>query len=198
MLDNKSKHLFPYSLGLVKLMERTYDTCILVASELNSRLYIGHFWKLFFILFALVSRITVLIKFNTKFLCELYGKLLSHCNKLQIVGTKWLPENYILPTDLRSWLGVPWVYEEEFVDLTFESNNSIVDFFNLVDDDEDDNDVLFCDEYILLDDEDKNIINDFNKLPSIKKSLHHNRMRGFSISEEDIGMFCSTVSSFNV
>lgn len=90
-------------------MERTYDTCIIVASELNSRLNIGHFWKLFFILFALVSRITVLIKFNTKFLCELYGKLLPHCNKMQIVGSNWLPEDYILPTDLTSWLGVPWV-----------------------------------------------------------------------------------------
>lgn len=58
----------------------------------------------------------------------------------------------------------------------------------MVDDDEDDNDVLFCDEYILLDDEDKDIIKDFNKLPPIKKNFHHNRMRGFSITEEDIGM----------
>ncbi|XP_066145985.1 nucleolus and neural progenitor protein [Euwallacea fornicatus] len=171
--------------GLAKLMERAYNTCLIIASELNQRLYIGHFWKLFVILFGLVSRIAILVKFDTKFLCELYVKLLHHSNRLEAIGDGWLPKDYELPSDLRSWLGVQWVYEEDFVDLTYEPSSNVIDLFNLVDEDEDD--VLFCNEYILLDDEEKSIINDFHKLSPIKETLSHNRMRGFSINEDDLG-----------
>ncbi|XP_066247692.1 uncharacterized protein [Euwallacea similis] len=171
--------------GLAKLMERAYDTCLIIASELNQRLYIGHFWKLFLILLGLVSRIAILVKFDTKFLCELYAKLLHHSNRLEAIGDGWLPKDYELPSDLRLWLGVQWVYEEDFVDLTYEPSSDVIDLFNLVDEDEDD--VLFCNEYILLDDEEKSIINDFHKLSPIKETLSHNRMRGFSINEDDVG-----------
>ncbi|KAL1489327.1 hypothetical protein ABEB36_014245 [Hypothenemus hampei] len=152
-----SKNMLLYILvrlqGLVKLLEHIYNTCLLLAEQLQMRLGVGHFWKLFFILFAIVSRISVIVKANTRFLCELYGKLLPHSYKLSPIGVPFLPDGYELPTDLREWLSVSWVYEEDFVDLTFEPPTYAMDILNLIDNDDDDNDVMFCDEYILLEDE---------------------------------------------
>lgn len=71
------------------------------------------------------------------------------------------------------------MYEEDFVDLTYESSNDVVDFFDLVDDEDDD--VQFCDEYVLLD-EDKR-----TKRRFLKGGLMPNRLRGFSITEDDLG-----------
>lgn len=90
-------------------MERMYDMCLIIASELNERICIGHFWKIFILLFAVISRISILLKFNTKFMCDLYGKLLSYSYKLINTGKNWLPKGYDLPSDLRTWLSVQWV-----------------------------------------------------------------------------------------
>ncbi|ERL89426.1 uncharacterized protein LOC109541782 [Dendroctonus ponderosae] len=169
--------------GLAKLMATTFETATRAADQLNSRCRIGHFWKLFVILFAVVSRLAILIKFNTKFLCKLYGKLLPHAEHLENLGESWLPPEEVLPLDLRSWLEVQWVYEEDFVDLTCQSSNDVVDFFDLVDDEGDD--VQFCDEYVLLD-EDEELGLNFSKLRNLKKSLLPNRLRGFSITEDDL------------
>lgn len=100
--------------GLAKLMATTYETATRAAAELNTRCRIGHFWKLFLILFAVVSRLAVLIKFNTKFMCELYGKLLPHAQNLENLGENWLPSEEVLPLDLRSWLQVQWVSIQRF------------------------------------------------------------------------------------
>ncbi|CAG9764838.1 unnamed protein product [Ceutorhynchus assimilis] len=172
--------------GIVKLLEKIYETAEEIAIQLTHRLYRGHFWTLFLILYGLVSRISVLIKFNTKFFCELYGKLHSHLNKLENTGKNWLPNGYDFPVDLRSWLGVNWVYEDIYVDLTFTETNKVMTLLNLVDDDEDD-DVLFCDEYIVVDDEDENTKKKSNRLSFVKEVLARNRMRGFNIDENDIG-----------
>lgn len=175
--------------GLAKLMERIYDTCKIAAYQINKIMYLGHFWKIKFILFAVISRIFVIIKFNTKYLCEIYGKLYPLAQKLHNNGKKWLPENYILPSDLREWLGVSWVYEEDYVDLTVKPDmNDVFDLLNSLDDGDDD--VEFCDEYVLINednDEDIEIVEHSIVKQAMKKIGSSNRMRGFSINEDDIG-----------
>lgn len=94
---------------MVKLMERIYETCKIAALQINQKISTGHFWKLSFLMFSVISRISVLTKHNTKMLCESYGRLYPYMQKLENNGNEWLPSNYILPSDLREWLAVPWV-----------------------------------------------------------------------------------------
>ncbi|XP_076253557.1 uncharacterized protein LOC143191979 isoform X1 [Rhynchophorus ferrugineus] len=168
--------------GLVKLLERIYETCKIGALQINQKISTGHFWKLSFLMFSVISRISILTKHNTKMLCESYGRLYPYIQKLENSGKEWLPSTYILPPDLREWLAVSWVYEEDYIDLTVQTNfNDVIEILNLIDDD----DVEISDEYIIIKEDESNDIKDFN---SNKNTLNKDKMRGFSIDEDDIGV----------
>ncbi|XP_018569494.1 MATH and LRR domain-containing protein PFE0570w-like [Anoplophora glabripennis] len=168
--------------GMVKLLERIVETCKITAYLFNRRLHTGHFWKIGFIVFSLVSRIYILAKYGAKFICEFYNKLLPFSRQLKNSGRNWLPENYVLPTDLQKWMNVDWLdVDDELQVIEASEIPSITQFFDLVNDDDD---IQFCDEYIMIDDDDVKLGNEFNKLVDVKESIQ--KMRGFDM-DEDIG-----------
>ncbi|XP_060529060.1 uncharacterized protein LOC132703674 [Cylas formicarius] len=168
--------------GLAKVMTRIYDSCEIAADLFKKRLLVGHFWKIAIIAYAMVSRIFILVKFCTKFICDTYGKLYSYLSCLKNPGVEWLPEGYVLPADLREWLNVAWVYEEDYVDLTFEPAPKIFDFFDLCGDNED---VLFCDEYILINDDDE-VVQNRGRKPRLLREDLISGIRGFN-TDNDFG-----------
>ncbi|VEN38403.1 unnamed protein product [Callosobruchus maculatus] len=165
--------------GLVKLLVRIVETSKLTAHLLEERIHIGHSWQSAFTLFAIASRIYVLGKFIIQKTCDLYQKLYPFSNKLKNLGADWLKSDYQLPKDLRQWLNIDWLDVDDEVRIIEEPElPRIIDFFDLVDDD----DVQFCDEYIILD---ESLIN----ARGSKKHKHMandsiKTLRGFDLEDE--------------
>ncbi|KAJ8924813.1 hypothetical protein NQ315_000967 [Exocentrus adspersus] len=182
------KNLLDYILvrlqGLAKLLERMVETCKITAGLFDGRISLGHFWKQGLLAFSLVSRIYILAKYSTKFICALYNKILPFSSKLKNTGRKWLPEDYILPTDLHQWMNVDWLEiddELQIVETSVLHNVDIMEFLDLVDDE----DIQYCGEYILVDDngEGLNEYNSLRNVANIKQRIQ--AMRGFDA--EDVG-----------
>nr|CAH7752229.1 unnamed protein product [Callosobruchus chinensis] len=166
--------------GLVKLLVRIVETSKLAAHLLEERIHIGHSWQSAFTLFAIASRIYVLSKFIIQKTCDFYQKLYPFSNKLKNLGADWLKSDYQLPKDLRQWLNIDWLDVDDEVKIIEEPEvPRIIDFFDLVDDDDE---VQFCDEYIILDE----------SLINVKGNKKHKHMvddniktlRGFDLEDE--------------
>ncbi|CAG9854637.1 unnamed protein product [Phyllotreta striolata] len=152
-----SKHLVDYLLvrfqGISQLLSTICEYCKNAASYLYYRLKLGHQWQLAFLLYSLTSRIFYLAKYNIKNICMYYGKLKPISNKLQTTSM-WLPATYELPADLKEWLNIDWSEIDLDNDTIEIIGDDTIPFFNLIDD-EDDEDIRLTEEYILINDDDK-------------------------------------------
>ncbi|CAH1962294.1 unnamed protein product [Acanthoscelides obtectus] len=177
-----TKNLVDYILvrhqGIVKLLVRIVETSKLAAHLLEERIHIGHSWQGAFILFAIASRVYVLSKFIIQKACDFYQKLLPFSSKLKNLGTDWLKSDYKLPKDLRQWLNVDWLDIDDEVKILEEPEiPRITDFFDLVDDE----DVQFCDEYIVLDD---SLLNRKGNKNNTMLEYSIKSLRGFDLEDE--------------
>uniref|UniRef100_A0A6P7GP49 Nucleolus and neural progenitor protein-like n=1 Tax=Diabrotica virgifera virgifera TaxID=50390 RepID=A0A6P7GP49_DIAVI len=149
-----SRNLLDYILirvqGATKLLEKMVDLCKEAADLLLVRIKIGQFWKLALIVYSIVSRIYILAKFTVNQLCEFYKKLIGF-SKMLLPSKKWLPQGYILPDDLKKWLNISWLDDDIQIIEHSLPTSEIMKFFDLVDDD---SDIEFCDEYILIQEKD--------------------------------------------
>lgn len=150
-----TKNLMEYILvrmqGTAKLFEYIIGTCIELADMLNIRIQTGHFWKIGFILFSIVSRVYVLSKHCIKTVCEFYTQILPLSKLLQNTGRMWLPDSYCLPEDLKSWLNINLLRIDETEKLqSVAFTPEIISYFNLTEDS--DKDVEVVDEYIFIKD----------------------------------------------
>lgn len=107
---NLLDHILLQLQGLGKLMSCSVEICELAAHQMESKILIGHFWKVAFITFSLVSRIRLLCKNILTFTCDFYQKLLPYRANLKNHAISVVPDNYEFPKNLRSWLNI----EEEF------------------------------------------------------------------------------------
>ncbi|EFA10549.1 uncharacterized protein LOC135265320 [Tribolium castaneum] len=136
--------------GLGKTLCRVLDTCKVISELTLQRFRLGHFWKIAAIVYAITARIFVITRGIFKFVCELYGNLLPFSGMLANAGGQWLPDGYVFPPKLKDWLGVDWLNLEDNV-IEIPDDEPSVAFFKLLDDSDDE--VEFCDEYIVVNDE---------------------------------------------
>ncbi|CAK9821047.1 Nucleolus and neural progenitor protein [Anthophora plagiata] len=108
-----SKQMVEYVLvktqGFAKLMLRVEKVCKESAYFLKCRINLGHAWSIAIIAYSVVSRIWLLSRYLVKQSCIWYNSLYDYLTLFENSGLSWLPENYELPSDLKSWLSVPWI-----------------------------------------------------------------------------------------
>jgi hypothetical protein len=136
--------------GLGKLLCRILETCKIVSGLTQQRLRLGHFWKIAMIIFAVTARIFVIARTILKYTCELYQSLLAFSSNLNNSGVRWLPKLYVFPSRLDDWLGVDWLDLENTV-IEIPDEEPGMSYLNLLEDS--DEDVEFCDEYVLVKDD---------------------------------------------
>ncbi|KAK5644406.1 hypothetical protein RI129_005706 [Pyrocoelia pectoralis] len=139
-----SRNMLQYLLvrlqGVAKLMVRVVETSKIAAQTFEELISIGHMWKIYFVGFGIVSRIYVLSRDIAKYCCRLYSLLFPFVNVLQNSIGEWLPNEYILPKDLRLWLNADCLDE---VDKRVEINKPFLSLFKYEAGDSDDE--LFVD-----------------------------------------------------
>ncbi|CAL7934564.1 unnamed protein product [Xylocopa violacea] len=110
-----SKQMVEYVLiktqGFAKLMLRVEEVSKYSAHFLKCRINLGHAWSIAIIAYAVVSRIWILSRYLVKNSCTWYNCLYQYLNSLEDSGSSWLPANYKLTNDLKSWLSVSWINE---------------------------------------------------------------------------------------
>ncbi|KOC69067.1 Uncharacterized protein C3orf17 like protein [Habropoda laboriosa] len=97
--------------GFAKLMLRIEEVSKYSAHFLKCRINIGHSWGTAIIAYSVVSRIWILSRHLVKQSCVWYNSLYNYLRLFEDSGSYWLPENYVFPSDLKSWLLVPWIDE---------------------------------------------------------------------------------------
>lgn len=107
--------------GVSALLKRVLETCRTSAYFMESRIAIGHFWKLGLICFGAVSRISKIVLGLITNLCDVYSKLLRFEQILHNKGVEWLPEGYVFPVDLNSFLCIN--FSENNIDSLSNSKN---------------------------------------------------------------------------
>ncbi|CAG9817363.1 unnamed protein product [Phaedon cochleariae] len=187
-----TKNLLDYILlrfqGLVKLLDRIVETCKIAGFLLDARMKVGHFWKVAFISFSLISRVYILAKYNANCICDFYSTLFPFSSKLQNAKNNWLPKEYVLPNDLKAWMNVDWMDIDDEIKIidTPTEIPYIIQFFDLIDDDDDD-DVEFCDEYVMVNDESDDEETETAKKKNKTKSQVSHSLRNIFDSDEDLG-----------
>lgn len=53
----------------------------------------------------------ILSRYLIKNSCTWYNNLYQYLNLFEVVGLPWLPKDYELANDLKSWLSIPWIDE---------------------------------------------------------------------------------------
>ncbi|XP_043527631.1 uncharacterized protein LOC122537987 [Frieseomelitta varia] len=110
-----SKQMVEYVLvktqGFAKLMLHLEEVSRHAAYFFKCRIALGHAWSVGIISYAVISRIWILSRHLLKKVCIWYNDLYQYLHLFEIVGLPWLPENYELADDLKSWLLVPWIDE---------------------------------------------------------------------------------------
>ncbi|XP_050574273.1 uncharacterized protein LOC126914402 isoform X1 [Bombus affinis] len=108
-----SKQMVEYVLvktqGFAKLMLRLEEVSKHAAYFLKCRINLGHAWSTAIIAYAVVSRIWILSRYLVKKTCTWYNDLYQYLHFFEFVGLSWLPKDYELTNDLKSWLSVPWI-----------------------------------------------------------------------------------------
>ncbi|XP_076765962.1 uncharacterized protein LOC143432884 [Xylocopa sonorina] len=97
--------------GFAKLMLRVEEVSKYAAHFLKCRINLGHAWSIAIIAYAVVSRIWILSRYLVKNSCTWYNCLYQYLNSFEVSGSSWLPPNYELTNDLKSWLSVSWINE---------------------------------------------------------------------------------------
>ncbi|CAD6214582.1 GSCOCG00004126001-RA-CDS [Cotesia congregata] len=109
--------------GFAKLMCRIENVSKCAATFFRGRIQIGHAWTPSTIAYAILSRIWILSRHLVKKCCFWYNKIYSYNEKLKLVGIQWMPPNYFLPEDLKTWLSVSWI-DEPIQSLPVDENSS--------------------------------------------------------------------------
>ncbi|XP_068972683.1 nucleolus and neural progenitor protein [Bombus flavifrons] len=108
-----SKQMVEYVLvktqGFAKLMLRLEEVSKHAAYFLKCRISLGHAWSTAITAYAVVSRIWILSRYLVKKACTWYNDLYQYLYFFEFVGLSWLPKDYELTNDLKSWLSVPWI-----------------------------------------------------------------------------------------
>ena len=97
--------------GFAKLVSRVEEVSRLSAHYLRSRIALGHAWGTTIIAYAVVSRIWILSRHLIKKSCAWYNQLYENLKFFKASGLSWLPEGYELPSNLQTWLSLPWIHE---------------------------------------------------------------------------------------
>ena len=134
--------------GVGKLLCATLEACKEVSAAMQQRLRLGHFWKVAIVIFATAARLFVVVKNALKYSCEMYGHLLPYSASLGNSGVQWLPEGYIFPSHLDEWLEIDWLDLDNVIEIL--DDEPILSYLKLTDSDDE---VEFCDEYILVKDD---------------------------------------------
>ncbi|XP_015180954.1 PREDICTED: uncharacterized protein LOC107068754 [Polistes dominula] len=112
-----SKQMLEYILvktqGFAKLLARVEEVTKNAGIFLRSRVALGHAWTITLVAYAVISRIWVLSKNLVRKSCIWYNSLHRFLNTFQTVGLPWLSKNDTLPVNLKSWLALPWLDENE-------------------------------------------------------------------------------------
>ncbi|CAD1475786.1 unnamed protein product, partial [Heterotrigona itama] len=90
--------------GFAKLMLHLEEVSKQAAYFLKCRIHLGHAWSMAIISYAVISRIWILSRYLLKKICTWYNDLYQYLHLFEIVGVPWLPKNYELTDDLKSWL----------------------------------------------------------------------------------------------
>ncbi|KAJ8669378.1 hypothetical protein QAD02_000637 [Eretmocerus hayati] len=123
--------------GFAKLMCRVESSAIEAATILKTRLHTGQSWPVALLAYGIISRIWVLSRHITRKACAWYSNIHAFTETFESVGIPWLPENYHLPTNLSSWLNVPWINETlENIPIRTNWEKSIFDFIETNSNDE--------------------------------------------------------------
>ncbi|KAK2575722.1 hypothetical protein KPH14_012111 [Odynerus spinipes] len=121
-LDNKfvtlpSKQMLEYVLvrtqGFAKLLARVEEVAKCAGTFLRTRIVLGHAWTVTLVAYAVISRIWILSRHLVRRSCIWYNGLYRFLNTFKAVGFLWLSTNNNLPSDLKSWLALPWFDEDE-------------------------------------------------------------------------------------
>ncbi|XP_078036450.1 nucleolus and neural progenitor protein [Augochlora pura] len=97
--------------GFAKLMARIEEVSKHAAHFLRSRLMLGHAWFIATIAYSVVSRIWMLSRHLTNRCCIWYNDLYQYLQSFKVSGLSWLPNGFVLPSDLRTWLTLSWIDE---------------------------------------------------------------------------------------
>lgn len=88
------------------LFHRVQNTCLESANHFYIHLITGNNWNIAVLLFASLSRVCILSQYCVNIACEWYLSLKTFIPHLAVTE-QWLPLNYELPADLKTWLGDP-------------------------------------------------------------------------------------------
>ncbi|KAK4875023.1 hypothetical protein RN001_011445 [Aquatica leii] len=122
--------------GAAQLMVRIVETSKIAGYLLNQHISIGHMWKVLFLSLGIVSRIYVLSKNLAKFCCTLYTQLLPFTKSLEDLKHHWLPNDYILPSDLKQWLNTDCLDTTTSQDADVTDGLSYLSLLNSLNDDD--------------------------------------------------------------
>ncbi|KAI4486226.1 hypothetical protein M0802_012465 [Mischocyttarus mexicanus] len=129
-----SKQMLEYILvrtqGFAKLLARVEEVTKNAGIFLRSRVVLGHAWTVTFVAYAVISRIWILSKNLVRRSCIWYNSLHRFSSTLKTVGLSWLSKSDTLPVDLKSWLALPWLDENE--SNIFEENTLKDKMFKLI------------------------------------------------------------------
>ncbi|KAL2744523.1 uncharacterized protein V1477_007065 [Vespula maculifrons] len=112
-----SKQMLEYILvrtqGFAKLLARVEEVAKCAGTFLRTRIILGHAWTVTLVAYAIISRIWVLSKYLVKRSCIWYNGLYQFLSSFKIIGLPWLSKKDNLPSDLKTWLALPWLDENE-------------------------------------------------------------------------------------
>lgn len=139
--------------GVLKLLYRVGESARIATIFMQSKIRIGHFWKISVICTAMLSRIWVLTKNMIQFGCKLYHLLLPFLQHLKnTTDRQWLSNEYIFPENIQQWLGVDWLDDVNIEQNMLKTAKVDVNY---------DDSVVFCKELLTIEsdsDEDVEII----------------------------------------
>ncbi|XP_012265709.2 uncharacterized protein LOC105691654 [Athalia rosae] len=148
MMNLPTKQMIEYVLvrtqGFAKLMCRIEEVAKCAAEFFKARMSLGHSWTTAIIAYAVISRIWFLARNLVKKCCTWYNSMSNYVAKFKQVGPRWLPSSYNLPTNLKSWLDLPWIEQRiESIPLKNDGKETI---FGLIKAEMDDTSELYVDE----------------------------------------------------
>ncbi|XP_046822861.1 uncharacterized protein LOC124425889 [Vespa crabro] len=112
-----SKQMLEYILvrtqGFAKLLARVEEVAKCAGTYLRTRIILGHAWTITLVAYAIISRIWILSKYLVKRSCIWYNGLYRFLNTFKMIGHPWLLKKDNLPSDLKSWLALSWLDENE-------------------------------------------------------------------------------------
>lgn len=112
-----SKQMLEYVLvrtqGFAKLLTRIEEVAKYAGIFLRTRILLGHAWTVTLVAYAVISRIWILARNLVRRSCIWYNGIYRFLNVFKTTGLPWISANETLPSDLKLWLALPWLDENE-------------------------------------------------------------------------------------